>query len=135
MLILLTFVVATLLLIAWLLIYTYMGIIPKKTWGKLWKRLLGDSEHTTYSTKARKFDKSVEPEDEDVFHEVFDLMDVMNVREVESFRAYGKRTFYFTCGKCGQKNRLGTDLKKFNSAGCGKCHAKFARRPVDARAN
>jgi hypothetical protein len=131
-----------LLLVAglWLFVYTRLGIIPKDYWERLVKSLLGktdddaarwDVKHGTgpwkpFKADARKEATSNEDlEEEEVFHDVFEIMDKMNVKEVESFKAYGHRTFYFTCGRCRQKNRLGTDLAKFKKAGCGKCHAKF----------
>lgn len=133
MVVFITFVAVLFLAVAWLAIYTQMGIIPAGTWKRLFNRLFG-VERTTYSTDTRKFGGGGNREEEAAFHDVFDAMDQMNVSEVESFKAYGYRTFYFTCRKCRQKNRLGTDLKKFKDAGCGKCHAKFAR-PADVHVN
>jgi len=126
----------------WLFVYTQLGIIPKGYWERLGKSLFGvapsegrtaswDVKHgmgawKPFKPRPRKEGTPDEDlEEEEVFHDVFDVMDRMNVNQVESFKAYGHRTFYFTCSRCKQKNRLGTDLAKFKKAGCGKCHAKF----------
>ncbi len=130
-----------LLMVGWLYVFDLTGVLPKGTWKRFSNFMLGrktesvESEKTTYDVGAQKFDREVRPEDERAFHDVFNMMDVMNVKEVSSFAAYGHRTFYFTCGKCGQKNRLGTDLRKFKEAGCGKCHAKFASKPNEGMVN